>query len=159
MGLTERLQADIKTAMRDGDAMRRDTLRMALAAAQSVEKDKRAPLTNEEGVAVISREVRKRRESIEAFEKAGRTDLADREQAEVQILSAYLPAQIDPVELRRLVVEAIAETGARSARDMGRVMQAVMPRVRGRAEGKAVSELVAGELAKADLAQPRLRRP
>ena len=86
MGLTDRLQADVKTAMRDGDAFRRDTLRMALAAAQNAEKDKRAPLTDDEGVAVISREVKRRRESIEAFDKAGRTDLADIERAEAEIL-------------------------------------------------------------------------
>ena len=83
MGLTDRLQADVTSAMRDGDAFRRDTLRMALAAAQNAEKDKRAPLTEDEGIAVMTREVKRRRESIEAYDGAGRTDLADRERAEI----------------------------------------------------------------------------
>lgn len=152
MGLTDRLQADVKTAMRDGDAFRRDTLRMALAAAQNAEKDKRSPLTDDEGIAVMTREVKRRRESIEAYEKAGRTDLADRERAEAEILSVYLPQQLDEAELVPLVREAVAESGATSARDMGRVMSLLMPRVKGRADGKVLSGLVARELARTDLA-------
>ena len=152
MGLTDRLQADVTSAMRDGDAFRRDTLRMALAAAQNAEKDKRAPLTEDEGIAVMTREVKRRRESIEAFDGAGRTDLADRERAEVEILAAYLPQQLDESELVPLVREAIAESGATSARDMGRVMSVLMPRVKGRADGKLLSGLVAQELARSDLA-------
>jgi uncharacterized protein YqeY len=99
LGLTDRLQADVKAAMRDGDAFRRDTLRMALAAAQNAEKDKRAPLTDDEGVAVMSREVKRRRESIEAYEKAGRMDLADQERAEAGILSSYLPQPLEEADL------------------------------------------------------------
>jgi uncharacterized protein YqeY len=152
VGLTDRLQADVKTAMREGDAFRRDTLRMALAAAQNAEKDKRAPLTDDEGVAVMSREVKRRRESIDAYMSAGRTDLADVERAEVDILSAYLPQQLTEAELEPLVRAAVAESGATSARDMGRVMSVLMPRVKGRADGKALSALVARELARRDLA-------
>jgi uncharacterized protein YqeY len=152
VGLTDRLQADVTSAMRDGDAFRRDTLRMALAAAQNAEKDKRAPLTEDEGIAVMTREVKRRRESIEAFDSAGRTDLADRERAEVEILAAYLPQQLDESELVPLVREAIAESGATSARDMGRVMSVLMPRVKGRADGKVLSGLVAQELARSDIA-------
>jgi uncharacterized protein YqeY len=152
VGLTDRLQADVKAAMRDGDAFRRDTLRMALAAAQNAEKDKRAPLTDDDGVAVVSREVKRRRESIEAYEKAGRMDLADQERAEAEILSAYLPQPLDEAELAPLVREAIAESGATSAREMGRVMGLLMPRVRGRADGKVLSGLVTQELARAELA-------
>jgi uncharacterized protein YqeY len=152
VGLIDRLQADVKSAMREGDAFRRDTLRMALAAAQNAEKDKRAPLTDDEGVAVMAREVKRRRESIEAFEKAGRMDLADQERAEAELLSTYLPQPLDEAELVRIVRDAVAASGATSARDMGRVMSVVMPRVRGRADGKVLSGLVAQELARADLA-------
>jgi uncharacterized protein len=136
--------------MREGDELRRSTLRMALAAAQNAEKEKRGPLSDDEAVAIISREVKRRRESIEAFEKAGRTDLADREKAEVEVLTPYLPGQLGEDELLPLVRQAIAETGASSARDMGRVMSTLMPRVKGRADGKLLSGLVARELARAD---------
>lgn len=149
MSLTEQLQADMKTAMRDGDATRRDTLRMAIAAAQNAAKDKRAPLSDDEALDVLTREVKKRRESIEAYQAAGRQDLADKEQAEVDILSPYLPEQLGEDEVRVLVREAIASTGAASPRDMGRVMGELMPKVKGRADGKLVSSLVNQELAKA----------
>lgn len=149
MNLTDQLQADMKTAMRDGDATRRDTLRMAIAAAQNAAKDKRAPLSDDEALDVLTREVKKRRESIEAYQAAGRQDLADKEQAEVDILSPYLPEQLGEDEVRVLVREAIASTGAASPRDMGRVMGELMPKVKGRADGKLVSSLVNQELAKA----------
>jgi len=148
VSLTEQLQADMKNAMRDGDALRRDTLRMVIAAAQMAAKEKREPLSDEETLAVITREVKKRRESIEAYRAAGRDDLADQEQAEIGVLSPYLPEQMSEDEVRALVVEAIAATGASSPRDMGRVMGQLMPRVKGRADGKLVSGLVNQELAK-----------
>ena len=149
MSLTEQLQADIKTAMRDGDAQRRDTLRMALAAAQNAAKEKRAPLTEDEALAVLTRQVKTRRESIKAYRDAGRDDLADKEQAEIDVLAPYLPEQLGEPEVRALVVEAIAATGAGSPKDMGRVMGALMPKVRGRVDGKLVSSIVNEELAKA----------
>ncbi len=149
MSLTEQLQADMKTAMRDGDTLRRDTLRMVIAAAQNAAKDKRAPLTDEEAVEVIGREVKKRRESILAYEGAGRADLAAAEQSEIEILTPYLPEQLAEAEVRALVSEAIAATGATSPRDMGRVMGQLMPKVKGRADGKVVSAIVNEELARA----------
>lgn len=152
MSLTDQLQSDMKTAMRDGDTERRDTLRMAISAAQNAAKDKRAPLSDEETVEVLTREVRKRRESIEAYRSAGRADLAAREQAEVDILTPYLPEQLSEDEVRALVQEAVAETGATSPRDMGRVMGQLMPRLKGRADGKLVSSLVSQELAGAEQA-------
>lgn len=148
MSLTEQLQADMKTAMRDGDTHRRDTLRMVIAAAQNAAKKKREPLSDEEALAVITKEVKQRRESIEAFRGAGRDDLADKEQAEIDVLSPYLPEQMGEDEVRALVVEAIAATGASSPREMGQVMGQLMPRVKGRADGKLVSSLVNQELAK-----------
>jgi uncharacterized protein len=147
VSLTEQLQADMKTAMRDGDTHRRDTLRMVIAAAQNAAKEKRQPLSEEEALDVIGREVKKRRESIEAFRSADRDDLADKEQAEIDILAPYLPEQLGVDQLRALVREAIAASGASSPRDMGRVMSQLMPQVKGRADGKLVSGLVNEELA------------
>ena len=149
MSLIEQLQADMKSAMRDGDAHRRDTLRMAIAAAQNAEKEKREPLSDEEVEVVLTRQVKTRRESITAFRDAGRDDLADKEQAEIDVLAPYLPEQLGEAEVRALVTEAVAATGATSPRDMGRVMGALMPKVKGRADGKLVSSLVNEELAKA----------
>jgi uncharacterized protein YqeY len=143
----------MKTAMRDGDTHRRDTLRMAIAAAQNSAKEKREALSDEEALAVITKEVKKRRESIEAYRSASRDDLADRERAEIDVLSPYLPEQMGQDEVRALVVETIAATGASSPRDMGRVMGQLMPKVKGRAEGKLVSGLVNEELAKAAKAE------
>ena len=147
MSLTEQLQADMKSAMRDGDTQRRDTLRMAIAAAQNAAKDKRQPLSDEETLDVVAREVKKRRESIAAYRSAGRDDLAAKEQAEIDVLAPYLPAQLGEDEVRALVTDAIAASGASSPRDMGRVMSQLMPRVKGRADGKLVSRLVNEELA------------
>jgi uncharacterized protein YqeY len=100
----------------------------------------------------MTREVKRRRESIDAYDGAGRTDLADRERAELEILSVYLPQQIGEADLLPLVREAVAASGAASARDIGRVMSVLMPRVKGRAGGKVLSGLVAQELARRDLA-------
>ncbi len=152
MSLAERLQADMTTAMRDGDALKRDTLRMVLAAAHNAQVAARRPLTDDELVAVLAREAKTRRESIEAFTQAGRAELADKERAEADIIGAYLPAALTEAELRSMVTEAIAATGATSARDLGKVMSTLSSRIRGRADGKQVSGLVAQELAKLDLA-------
>ncbi len=149
MSLSEQLQADMKTAMRDGDAQRRDTLRMAIAAVQNAEKEKREPLSDDEALAVLTKQVKTRRESIKAYRDAGRDDLADKEQAEIDVLAPYLPEQLGEDEVRALVTEAIASTGASSPKDMGRVMGALMPKVKGRADGKMVSGIVNEELAKA----------
>lgn len=152
MSLAERLQADMTTAMRDGDALKRDTLRMVLAAAHNAQVAARRPLTDDELLGVLTREAKTRRESIEAFTKVGRTDLADKERAETDIIGAYLPAALTEDELRVMVTEAIAATGATSARDLGKVMGSLSSRIRGRADGKQVSGLVAQELASLDLA-------
>ena len=138
--------------MRGGDSLRRDVLRMAANAAYNVEKRNQKPLTDDEFLAVLSREVKTRRESIDANEKGGRADLVSKEQAEVDILTEYLPQPLSEAELGVLVDEAIAATEATSARDMGKVMGWLAPRTRGRADGKVVSGLVASALARADLA-------
>ena len=138
--------------MRSGDALRRDTLRMALNAAYNQEKRTQKPLTEDDVIGVLTREVKTRRESIEAFEKGGREDLASKERAEVAILQEFLPQALSDDEVRALVDEAVGATGASSARDLGRVMGWLAPRTRGRADGRRVSELVAQRLAAADLA-------
>jgi uncharacterized protein YqeY len=137
--------------MRGGDALRRDVLRMATSAAYNVEKKNQHPLTDDEFLAVLAREVKTRRESVDAFTKAGRQDLADKEQSEIDILSEYLPQALTEDEIRALIAQGIAETGATSARDLGKVMGWLSPRTRGRADGKVVSGLVAQALASADL--------
>jgi uncharacterized protein YqeY len=138
--------------MRGGDALRRDTLRMAASAAYNVEKRNQHPLTEDEFLAVLSREVKTRRESVDAFRAGGREDLATKEEAEIAILSEYLPRALTEDEIGGLIREAIAATGAGSARDMGKVMGWLAPRTRGRADGKRVSELVVQALISADLA-------
>jgi len=109
-------------------------------------------LTDDEMIGVLTREVRTRRESVEAYAAAGRQAAADREQAEIGIVSAYLPAQLTEAEVDALVLETIAQLGASSPRDMGKVMAALVPKTRGRADGKLVSAAVGRELAKLDLA-------
>ncbi len=152
MTLRERLHAEMTDAMRAHDALRRDVLRMAEAAVYAVEKKEHRELSDDEVVGVLTREVKTRRESVEAFRAGGREDLAAKEEAEIAILSEFLPAPLSDDEIRALVDEAIAQTRASSARDLGRVMGALSPRTRGRADGKRVSELVAQALAARDLA-------
>jgi uncharacterized protein YqeY len=139
-------------AMRSGDALRRDTLRMVWSAVYAVEKRDHASLADDHALVVLSREVKTRRESVEAYRKGGREDLAAKEEAEIAIIAGFLPAALSEAELAAIVDEAIAATGAASARDLGKVMSWLSPRTRGRANGRVVSGLVAAALARADLA-------
>ncbi len=141
----------MQAAVRQRDELRRDTLRMAVSAAYNAEKAARRPLTDDEVLGVLAREVKTRRESVEAYRAAGRTDSAEKEEREVAILTEFLPQQLGDDELRPMIAAAIDESGARSARDMGKVMGLLAPRTRGRADGKKVSALVAQELARRDL--------
>jgi uncharacterized protein len=152
VSLRSRVQSDIAVAMRGGDGLRRDVLRMVTSAAYNAEKKQGHPLSDDEFLAVLSREVKTRRESVEAFRAGGRQDLVDKEEAEIAILGEYLPEALTEEELVDLVREGIAAAGATSARDMGRVMGWLAPHTRGRADGKHVSELVVQALANADLA-------
>ena len=138
--------------MRSGDSLRRDVLRMATNAAYNVEKRNQTPLTDDEFLAVLTREVKTRRESVDAYEKGGRADLAAKELAEIDILSQYLPQALSEAEIGALIEDGIAATGATSARDLGKVMGWLAPRTRGRADGKVVSGLVASALARTDIA-------
>ncbi len=152
MTLRERLHDDTIAAMRSGDSLRRDTLRMVQSAIYNVEKAKQVALSEDEVLGVVTKEVKTRRESVEAFRNGGREDLASKEEAEIAILSGYLPQQLTDVELRALVDEAVAASGATTARDMGKVMGILSPKIRGRADGKTASGLVAQALARLDLA-------
>jgi uncharacterized protein YqeY len=145
--LKERLQADTTAAMRSGDALRRDTLRMVQNSAYNLEKKSGKPLTEEELLAVFSREVKTRRESVEAFRKGGREDLASKEEAEIAILGDFLPEQLSEAALIDLIAQAVAATGAVTPRDLGKVMGWLAPHTRGRADGEVVSTLVAARLA------------
>ena len=152
MTLRERLQDDTTAAMRSGDALRRDVLRMAQNSIYNIEKARKVTLSEDEVQGVLTREVKTRRESVEAFRAGGREDLVAKEEAEIAILQDYLPQPLTEDELRALVDEGVAATGASSARDLGKVMGWLAPRTRGRADGKVVSGLVAQALARADLA-------
>jgi uncharacterized protein len=158
VSLQERIRTDIAVAMRGGDTLRRDVLRMAASAAYNVEKRNRRPLTEDEFLAVLSHEVKTRRESVEAFRGGGREDLATKEEREIAILTEYLPQPLTEAEVGLLVHQAIEATGATSARDMGKVMGWLTARTRGRADGKRVSQLVAQALAGADHPGPDGRR-
>jgi uncharacterized protein len=149
VSLRERIQSDITAAMRSGDELRRDTLRMAESAIYNAEKRDRRTYSDDEVAALIAREVKTRRESVEAFTKAGRQDLAAKESSEIEILAAYLPEQLSEAEIVALVEEAIAATGAAGPRDMGKVMGWLSPRTRGRADGRVVSGAVNASLASA----------
>lgn len=142
MSLKERIDADYKTAMKVRDAVKVSVLRLLRSAIHNAEIDRQRALTDDEILGVIQSEIRKRRESIEAFQQGGRADLAEREQAELDILEAYLPQPLSRAELEALVRETIREVGALSVRDMGKVMAVLMPKVRGRADGREVNELV-----------------
>ena len=152
MTLRERLQDDTTAAMRSGDSLRRDVLRMAQNSMYNIEKARKVTLSEDEVLGVLTREVKTRRESVEAFRTGGREDLATKEEAEIAILQDYLPQPLTEDELQALVGEGVAATGASNARDLGKVMGWLSPRTRGRADGKVVSGLVAQALARADLA-------
>ncbi len=147
MTLRDRLRADTIAAMRSGDALRRDTLRMVENAIYNAEKRDQRTYADDEVAVILGREVKTRRESVEAFEKGHRPDLVAKEQAEIAILTEYLPEPLSEGELGALVAEAITETGASSPRDMGKVMGWLSPRTRGRADGRVLSGLVTAALA------------
>jgi uncharacterized protein YqeY len=150
MPLIDEVSAAIVDAMRKHDPGRLSALRMLKAALMNREVEKKRALDDGESRQVVSALVKQRKDSIEQFVGGGRQDLADREAAEIAVLEAYLPAAVDPAVLEQAVVDAIAETGSSSAKDMGRVMKAVMAKLAGQAvDGKAVNELVRAKLANA----------
>jgi uncharacterized protein YqeY len=149
MSLQERLMADLKGALRDKDEMRKNVIRMALAALKNARVDKNADLTEEEMSVVLLKEVKQRRETLEGFEKAGRDDVVAAESAAIEILQSYMPQMLSEDEIASLARKAIAETGASGPKQMGQVMRVLMPQVQGRAEARKVSEIVRSLLSKA----------
>jgi uncharacterized protein len=147
LALFEDVTAAIADAMRSHDTLRLGALRMLKAALMNREVERGRALDAAESSQVVAALVKQRRDSIEQFTNGGRKDLADKESAEIRVLEAYLPPAADPAVVDRAVTEAIAETGAASAKDMGRVMKAAMARLAGQSvDGKAVSELVRQKL-------------
>ena len=146
MGLRERIDADVKDALKSGAKDKVSTLRMLNAALKNKQIDKRRSLTEEEIIESIRSLIKQRKDSIEQFAKGGRQDLVDKETAEVVVLEAYLPQSLSHEELESMVRQAIAQTGAQGAKDMGKVMKALLPIVGGRADGKLISELVKNSL-------------
>jgi uncharacterized protein YqeY len=146
--LKSRLHDDLTTAMKARDELTTATLRMTLAAitTEEVSGSQARELGDDEVLRVITREAKKRREAAEAFDGAGRAELADRERAEGTVLDRYLPQQLDDDALRELVAAAVAESGATGVRQMGAVMKLVQPQVAGRADGKRVSDEVRAQL-------------
>ena len=147
MSLVERLEGEVKEAMLARDATRRDALRLILNSLRSAEKDLQRPLSDDEELQVLQRERKRRNEAAEAFRAGGREEQASQEETELAILEEFMPEPLSEDELERIVDDAIAETGATSLRDMGRVMADVMPQVAGRADGSAVGQLVREKLA------------
>ena len=147
MSLIEQLESEVKDATLARDAARRDALRLILASLRSAEKELQRPLSNDEELQVLQRERKRRQEAAEAFRAGGRDAQADGEEAELAVLEEFMPEPISEDELERIVDDAIAENGATSLRDMGRVMADVMPQVAGRADGSAVSQLLREKLA------------
>ena len=147
MSLIAEIKAELEDAMREGDAERRDALRLILASLQGAEKELQRPLSEEEELQVLQRERKKRVEAAEAFRSGGREQQAEQEEAELEVLEEFMPEPISEDELEQIVDDVIAEVGATSMRDIGRVMADVMPQVAGRADGSAVSQLVREKLA------------
>jgi uncharacterized protein YqeY len=147
VALKEQLDADLKSAMRDRDALKTSVIRMLRSAIKYREIELIKQLDDAGIQAVIGSEIKKRRDSVEQYRTGGREDLAAKEEDEIAILQAYLPAQLSPEELARIVDAAIARTSAQGPKDMGKVMKEVLPEVQGKAEGKVVSELVKAKLA------------
>lgn len=140
--LRDRLRTDLHAAMRSGNAIRRDTIRMVEAAAKNAEIDRRGPLAESDLLVILQKQIKQRRESIELYLRGGRQDLADKEQAEIAVLEAYLPAQLGRDEIVAAARRIIEQVGARSAADKGKVIGPLMAELRGRADGRLVNQVV-----------------
>jgi uncharacterized protein len=147
MALREKLDEDLKSAMRAKDSLRMNTVRGLKSAIKYREIELMKPLDDAGILGVVSTEIKRRRDSVEQYRAGHRPDLADKEEAEIKILQEFLPQQLSPAEVEAKVAEVIARVGAQGPKDMGAVMKALLPEVQGRADGKVVSELVKQRLA------------
>ncbi len=146
MALKERLDAELKTAMKEKDAVKVSVIRLLKSAIKYREIELAKALDDPEVLSVVASEIKRRRDSVEQYRAGNRPDLADREEAEIRVLQGWLPAQLTLDELRAKVDEAVRRVGASGPKDMGAVMKALLPEVQGKAEGKTVSELVKARL-------------
>jgi uncharacterized protein YqeY len=144
--LRVKLSDDLKQAMKAGDIVRRDTLRMLIASVNNAEIAKQAALTDADILGVVSKEVKRHQESIDAFKKGNRADLVAKEEAEMAILQGYLPKQMSRDEIIAAAKEVITAVGAKGMGDKGKVMQQLMPKLKGKADGKAINDVVTGLL-------------
>jgi uncharacterized protein len=147
MSLIARIEQELKDARLARDNERRDALSLILASLRSAEKELQRPLSDDEELQVLQRERKRRLEAAEAYEQAGREEQADAEEFELDVLEEFMPEPLDEEELEEIIDDVIAEVGATSLRDLGRVMADVMPQVSGRADGSTVSQLVREKLA------------
>ena len=147
MSLIAQLETELTAAMKERDTERRDALRLILSSLRAAQKELQRPLHDDEELQVLQRERKRRLESAEAFRAAGREEQAQAEEAELAVLEEFMPEPLSDDDLERIVDDAIAEVGATSMRDLGRVMADVMPQIAGRADGSAVSQIVREKLA------------
>lgn len=141
MSLKEQLKDDLKSAMKDKDAVRKNVVQLIKAGVLQIEKDKQVTLDDEGVLDVIAKQLKQRRDSLPDYEKSGREDLIVELKREMEILMGYLPAQLTHEELEEIVKAAVLETGATTVKDMGKVMAAVMPKTKGRADGKEINQI------------------
>jgi uncharacterized protein len=142
MNLSERLNDDMKQAMKSQEKFKLTTIRMIRSSIKNQEIELKRPLEDAEVLDILSREIKQRKDALQEFEKAGRNDLADKVKAEADLLTVYLPKQLNEEEIKVIVQQTIQETGASSKADIGKVMSALMPKVKGRADGKLVNQAV-----------------
>jgi uncharacterized protein len=146
--LQKKMTEDLKQAMKSGDTVKRDTLRMLLSSVKNAEGAKLDSLDEGEVLSVVSRDVKRHLESIDAFKKGNRADLVAKEEAELKILQSYMPAQLSRDEVVKAAKEAIGEVGAAGPGDKGKVMQQLMPKLKGKADGKLINDVVTELLGK-----------
>ncbi len=146
MSLKDKLKDDLKSAMKDKDAVRKNVVQLIKAGVLQIEKDKQITLDDDGVLDVIAKQLKQRRDSLPDYERSGREDLVAELKREMELLMEYLPAQLSHEELEAIVKEAVETTGATTIKDMGKVMAAVMPKTKGRADGKEINAIARGLL-------------
>ena len=142
MSLKQKLQEDLKSSMKNKDAIKKSVITLVRSAIKQYEVDNRVELQDDEIVDLIAKQLKQTRDSREVFAKAGRDDLVSKAEAEIEVLKEYLPQQLSEEELNEIVISTISEVGATSMKDMKKIMTSIMPKVKGRADGKLINELV-----------------
>ena len=142
MSLKDKLMDDLKSAMKDKDTVRKNAVQMVRASVLQVEKDNKLTLDDEGVIEVVAKEVKKRKDVLPEYEKSGRQDLIDELTREIEVLMVYLPQQMSEEEIEALVISAIEEAGAKSMKDIGKVMAVIMPQTKGKADGKVINNFV-----------------